>query len=477
MKLPAAGLEKDEVRRRLDEVFAHDLEWRTGKTYAYVYDAGAEVEDVGREAFGRFLFQNAIDPTAFPSVLALENDLVRIAADHLRGDEQVVGTFTSGGTESILLALKAARNQARAARPEVGTPEIVLPTTAHAAFHKAAEYLGLKVVLVDVDPTTFLAVPAAMERAITKDTILLVGSAPSYPHGVVDPIPALGALAASRGLLLHVDACVGGWLLPYWRRLGATHPDFDLGVPGVTSISVDLHKYAFCPKGASLVLYRDAALRRHAYYTCTEWAGYAVVNPAAQSSKSVGPLAASWAVLHHVGDQGFEDIARRTMEGTRRFVAGVRGIDGLEVLGEPDFCLVAVAARDAGIFHIVDELQARGWYVQPQLSYRGTPASLHLCFGPRNVEKVGPLLLALREALAVARALPHGEIARLVRGALAEGRLPEVLASLGLGGGALPERMAPVHELLDALPAPVRKELLTDFVGGMFTPAALAHAS
>src|SRR5688572_20880125 len=241
MKLPSAGLDRDEVRRRLDEVFALDLEWRTGKTYAYVYDAGAEVEDVGREAFGRFLFQNAIDPTAFPSVRTLENDLVAIVAEHLRGDEQVAGTFTSGGTESILLALKAARDS----RPDVARPEVVLPTTAHAAFHKAAAYLGLKVVLVDVDPRTFRADPAAMRRAIGPSTILLVGSAPSYPHGVVDPIAALGAIAQEHGLLLHVDACVGGWLLPFWRRLGAACPDFDFSVPGVTSISVDLHKYGF----------------------------------------------------------------------------------------------------------------------------------------------------------------------------------------------------------------------------------------
>lgn len=477
MKLPTTGLDQDEVRRRLDEMFALDVEWRTGKTYAYVYDAGAEVEDVGREAYGRFLFQNAIDPTAFPSVRALENDLVAILAEHLRGDEGVTGTFTSGGTESILLAVKAARDHARATKPHIAQPELLLPTTAHAAFHKAAHYLGLKVVLVDVDPTTFRADPAAMARAITPNTVLLVGSAPSYPHGVVDPIPELGALAQERGLLLHVDACVGGWLLPFWRRLGAAHPDFDFSVPGVTSISVDLHKYGFCPKGASLVLYRDAALRRFAYYTCTEWAGYAVVNPAAQSSKSIGPVAASWAVLHHVGDEGFEEIARRTLEGTRQFIAGVRGIEGLAVLGQPDFCLVAVAAKDAGIYHVVDELQDRGWYVQPQVSYKGTPASLHLCFGPRNAEKVGALLLDLREALAVARALPTGQVAQAVRQALAANRLPELLASLGLGGGALPKRMAPVHELLDALPPAVRKELLTDFVGGMFTPAAMAGAS
>ncbi|MCO5169873.1 MAG: aspartate aminotransferase family protein [Planctomycetes bacterium] len=481
MKLPAHGLAPDEVRRRLEEVHALDLDWRTGRTYAYVYDAGDDVEALGRDAYARFLFQNALDPTAFPSAMHLENDLVAIAAEHLGGGDETVGTFTSGGTESIMLAVKAARDHARATRPEVTAPEMILPVTAHAAFHKAAEYLGVKVVLTPVDARTFKADVAAVAAAITPQTILLVGSAPSYPHGVVDPIADLGALAADRGLLLHVDACVGGWLLPYYRRLGAAVPDFDLSVPGVTSLSVDLHKYAFAPKGASIVLFRDAGLRRSAYFTCTDWAGYAVVNPAVQSSKSAGPVAAAWAVLHGVGDQGFEDLARRTLEGTRAFVDGVRAIPGLEVLGEPDFCLVAVASREVSVFHVADELNERGWYVQPQLSHPSTPASIHLCLGPKNSGHVERLLVALREAVEAARALPSGHIARAVAafaqapGGLAAA-LPQVLEAAGLGSGELPKRLAPVNELLDALPAALRKELLTDFVGGLFTPRAMATA-
>jgi sphinganine-1-phosphate aldolase len=465
------GLDRDEVRRRLDEVLAQDLDWRGGKTYAYVYDAGAEVEEVGREAFGRFLYQNALDPTAFPSARRLENDLVSIVAERLRAGPEAVGTFTSGGTESILLAVKAAREHARATRG-IERAEVVLPTTAHAAFHKAADYLGLKVVLVDVDPVTFRADPAAMARAITPSTALLVGSAPSYPHGVIDPIPALGALALERGLLLHVDACVGGWLLPAWRKVGADVPEFDLGVPGVTSISVDLHKYAFAPKGASLVLYNDPALRRRQYFACTEWSGYGVVNPAMQSSKSAGPVAAAWAVVQHIGERGYEELARRTLEGTRRFIAGVRAIEGLEVLGAPDFCLVAVASRGPSVFHITDELLERGFYVQPQLRHGDAPASLHLCLGPENAGQVDALLDALRASVEAARALPSGHIAAAVQGALGQGlSLPELLGSLGLGGGELPRRMAPVHELLDALPPVLRKALLSEFMSGLFTPA------
>ena len=473
MKLPANGLDRDTLRQRLDAVYGLDLEWRTGRTYAYVYDAGEDVESLGRDANARFLFQNALDPTAFPSAMHLENELVSMAASHLQGGEEAVGTFTSGGTESIILAVKAARDHARATRPELGLPELVLPTTAHAAFHKAAHYLGLKVVLVDVDPQSYRALPDAMAAAVTENTVLLVGSAPSYPHGVVDPITELGAIALERGLPLHVDACVGGWLLPYWKRLGAEVPAFDFSVPGVTSISVDLHKYAFCPKGASLVLYRDASMRRRQYFTCTEWAGYAVVNPAVQSSKSAGPVAAAWAVLNGLGDQGYEDIARRTLAGTRKFLAGIEASDDLYVLGQPDFCLVAVASRAGHPFHIADELQQRGWYVQPQLAFQDAPSSLHLCLGPENSEKIDALLADLSTAAEAARALPFGHIAAGVKALFASGvspdeALPQILAMAGMEQG-LPERMAPVHELLEALPAPLRKALLTDFVSGMFT--------
>ena len=490
MNLPEHGLTPAEIEARLSAFGAHDLPWRDGRTYAYVYDAGRELERLGTEAFARGLFTNALDPTAFPSALGLENELVGFACAHLGGGPAAAGTFTSGGTESILCAVKAARDHARATRPEVGRPEMVLPTTAHPAFHKAAHYFGLQVVAVDVDPVSFRADPAAMARACGPETVLLVGSAPSYPHGVIDPIEALGALAAERGLWLHVDACVGGFLLPWWRRLGAEVPAFDLSVPGVSSISMDFHKYAFAPKGASVVAYRDAALRRFQYFACAEWPGYALVNPGVLSSKSAGPLAATWAVLQRLGDAGYLELAARARAGTARLVAGIEAIPGLRVLGQPDFCLVAFGADPQdpcapGPFQVADALRERGWYVQPQLGHRACPDSVHLSLGPENASRVEELLADLRLAAEEAKDAPRGELSALVDGWLAGRSAPptpeelgQLLAVAGLTpGGELPARTAPLLEALSALPRALVGELLIDYLGGLFLPQpALATA-
>ena len=487
MQLPPDGLNETALFEALGALRQLDLDWRGGRTYAYVYDAGREVEEAGRRAYGEFLFQNALDPTAFPSVLKLENDVVGIGVEHVGGGPEAGGAFTSGGTESIMLAVKAARDHARATKPHITAPEMILPTTAHAAFHKAAAYLGLKVVLADVDPETFAADPVQVAAQISEDTILLVGSAPSYAHGVVDPIKALGELAQEHDLWLHVDACVGGWLLPYYRRLGVEVEPFDFSVPGVTTISLDLHKYAFAPKGASLLLYRDVSLRRFQYFTCTEWTGYSVVNSTVQSSRSGGPLAAAWAVLHRVGDQGYLDLARQTLEGTRKLVAGIESIPGLSVLGRPDFCLVAASSEELSVFHLIDAMARRGFYVQPQPSFRGSPHSVHFSLSPKNSHQVDALVEALREAADEVRGIEPSQLAASVGGMLAglspadlQQQFPQLLAMAGIQGDALPKDMAPVHELLDALPRELCKELLTAFVGSMFSPtreAACAGSS
>lgn len=465
-----------------------DAPTRGGRTFAYVYDAGLEgLDELAAAAYGAYATVNGLDPTVFPSVARLENDVVGAAAA-LLGAPGTQGTFTSGGTESILLAVKAARDHAKAERG-ITAPQLVLPSTAHAAFHKAAAYLGLEPVVVPVDRTTYRADADAVAAAITPRTALVVASAPSYAHGVIDPVTDIAAAAAAREVLCHVDACIGGWILPHLRRAGRPVPPFDLSVPGVTSLSVDLHKYGYADKGASVVLYRDAELRRYQYFAHAGWPGYPVVNPTVQGTKSAGLLAQAWAVLRYVGEDGYTALAARVAEASDRLLTGLRARPDVRVLGEPAAGLVSFTVLDTPggapglgpLLHLADEMRERGWYLQPQLSYEGLPPNLHLTLTPATVGQVDALLTDLAAALDAARALPPVTVdpglAELAAGldpaTLGPDEVAAVLAFAGLGGegeadGTLPARMAPVLALLDALPGPLKERLLAEFVGSVF---------
>ncbi|HVO24521.1 MAG TPA: aspartate aminotransferase family protein [Candidatus Margulisiibacteriota bacterium] len=472
MKIPQHGLSREQIFTTLEAYRANDMPWREGRTWAYVYDPGRAAEEVIKQAYMMYLTENALDPTVFPSLLRMENELVAMAASHLHGDANVVGNFTSGGTESIILAVKTARDYARAKRPQITAPEIVMPATAHAAFQKAAQYLCLEPVLVPVDPLSFKADVEAMRRAITPNTILLVGSAVSYAHGVVDPIGELGQLALEHDLLLHVDGCMGGFLLPYFRRLGAPVPDFDFSVPGVTSVSMDFHKYAFAAKGASVVLYRTKELRKYQIFTCANWSGYTMINPTVQSSKSGGPLAAAWAVLHFIGDDGYLEIARQVLDATRRIADGIERIAGLRLLGRPEMNLVAFTADNASVFHIIDEMKERGWYIQPQLGFQNSKENVHLSVNPASVQWVDALLADLRTCVEKAKALKSSDLAATIgatfgaldSAALNDETLGQMLGVAGVQGGALPARMAEINEILNALPPALRERVLTAFL-------------
>ncbi len=357
--------------QRLREMQLGDLPVHGGRTLAYVYDSGdSEVARVGSEAVAAYAASNALDPTAFPSLLRMENELVGFACDLLDAPPSAVGSVTSGGTESVLLAVQAARDS----KPSVTAPSMVIPSTAHAAFHKAAHYFGVRAVVVPVGDD-FRADAAAMAGAIDDATVLVVASAPSYAHGVVDPVTEIAAAAAAAGVRCHVDACIGGWVLPYAARLGRDVLPWTFAVEGVTSISVDTHKYAYAPKGTSLLLHRDSALRRDQYFASAAWPGYTMLNSTMQSTKSGGPLAGAWAVLQTIGDEGYLRLAREVFSAVDRLVAGLASVPGLRVVVRPDSTLLALATDDScDPFTVTDEMLARGWYVQPQLSYGDRPA-------------------------------------------------------------------------------------------------------
>ncbi|MEI2779075.1 MAG: aminotransferase class V-fold PLP-dependent enzyme [Tetrasphaera sp.] len=465
------GAPLTDILSGLEALRAHDVPVHGGRTLAYVYDAGVGAADeAGRAALAAFGATNGLDPTAFPSIGAMEQDLIAVATRLLHGPGTTVGVATSGGTESILLAVLAARDAAAPAGPAAERPSMVLPDTAHAAFRKAGHYLGVRPVLVPVDPATFRADPVAMAAAIDETTVLVVASAPSYAHGVVDPVAPIAAAAAAAGVRCHVDACIGGWVLPFLDE--PETPRWDFAVDGVTSISVDLHKYGYTPKGLALLLHRTPQLRRTHLFATADWPGYTMLNTTVQSTKSGGPVAAGWAVAQALGIDGYRALALQAREATRAIAEGVSDIPGVRVLAEPDTTLLALASdHSCDVYTVADEMAARGWLVQPQLPYAASPASLHLSVAAATAPLVTELLAALGEAVSAAQAAgPVGAdpalaaaLAAIDPGRIDDAALDGLLAAAGLTGAeglTLPQRMAPVNALLDSAPPRVREQLL-----------------
>ena len=476
MRIPAKGKSHAEVKAELEAFAARDANWRDGKTLGYIYDAGPDVEEIAKWAYMRYLTENALAPTTFPSLMQIENELVAMAAAHVGDVPGVVGNFTSGGTESCMLAVKTARDYSRATKPHIKEPEAVLPVTAHAAFQKGCHYLGVKKVLVPVDPKTYKADPAAIEKAITPNTILIVSSAVSYAHGVLDPIEDIARVAQKHNLLFHVDGCIGGFLLPYFKRLGAKLGEFDFRVPGVTSMSMDFHKYAYCPKGASVVLHRSKDLRRFQLFVTSDWTGYTIINPTIQSAKSGGPMAAAWAVLNAVGDDGFLRFADRIYRATRTIVEGIRKTPGLRLVGDPDSNQVAFTSDDFSCFHIIDEMAARGWGVQPQFGYHGSEANVHISIGQKTFDQTNEFLAALRES--VEACMPKGfsqtaakvkaELSRMNIADFKPAMMGDLMRAAGIEDGQLPRKSAELNQILNVLPPNVTAFALTEFMNDRY---------
>ncbi|GAA3910353.1 pyridoxal phosphate-dependent decarboxylase family protein [Actinoplanes auranticolor] len=478
--LPGTGVPGEQVLAELRELRAADLPTHGGRLFAYVYDpAVAGLDELARAAYAISAHVNGLDPTAFPSLLAMENALVAAAGRLLGGGPgtaapEVVGSVTSGGTESLILAVKAARD----AHPEIERPRLVVPSTAHAAFAKAAHYLRVALDVVPVGPD-LRADPAAMAAAIGPETVLVAASAPSYAHGVVDPITELAARAAERGVRFHVDACFGGWVLPYLRRLGAGLPAFDFTVPGVTSISVDLHKYAYAPKGVSVLLHRDAGLRLPQFFAYADWPGYTMVNPVISSTRSGGPIAAALATLRHLGDDGYLRLAGHTRDAVAVLAAAVEATGGVRLFAPPETSVVCLAAEpDVDLFVLADELAGRGWHTQPQLAYAELPATIHLTvtaavagtaaeFGPDLAAAVaatrarGPVQLPPALLEAAGALTPQMVTPELIEG---------LAASLGLGED-VGKSMAAVNSLLNVAPPALREALLAGFLSQLQRPA------
>jgi glutamate/tyrosine decarboxylase-like PLP-dependent enzyme len=404
--LPEHGQPAEEVLARLEELRVGDVQWRDGRALTLTYTAGPEVQAVAEEAYRRYMTENALNTDAFPSLRRMQQDVVDIVAGWLHGGDETAGFMTTGGTESILLAVKAARERGRDERG-VERPNVVLPASAHAAFEKAAHYFGLESRRIPVR-ADWRADVGAMAAAVDDSTVLVVASAPQYPQGVIDPVADIAALAAERDIGCHVDACMGGVTLPYLARLGQDVPPFDFAVEGVTSMSVDLHKFGYTAKGASTILSRDPDIFSYQVFTFgnpprpPDW----YVTPSMTGTRPGGAIAAAWAVLQYLGEDGYLRLVGSAMRYIGRFFEGIEAILGLKVMGRPAMTVFGYTSVDPqlDIFAIADGLEARGWLV----SRDEYPANaIRFMQSPGHEPYIDAYLRDLREVAELAR---RGEI-------------------------------------------------------------------
>lgn len=381
---------------------ANDVRWQDGRTFGMVYDGGPSVHEVAEKAAALYLHENALNTKAFPSLGSIQSEVVGWTADLLSGADFASGFLTSGGTESILCGVKAARERARIERG-VTAPEMILAASAHAAFHKAAHLFGLKVHKTPVK-ADWTADVDAMAELVNDNTVLIVGSAPQYPQGVIDDIPAIAALAASVDANCHVDACMGGFVLPFVERLGREVAPWDFRVEGVTSISADIHKLGYAPKGVSVILHRSKALRKYQTFVFDDWLGGFYASPNLQGTRSGLPMAAAWAVMSHLGIDGYVELTRQNLANADQVREGIAGIEGIRVLGDGRFHLVAMTAEaddsdPIDVFALGDALLARGWYHDRQ----GPPDSLHSTISNSNTGVIDVYLSDLEACVAEVR--------------------------------------------------------------------------
>ena len=393
MTFPAGGRPAADILAELEDLSAHDVDWEHGRAFTLAYTAGPEVAALAKEANARFLSTNALNVDAFPSLRRMQSDVVGWMAELLNGGDEAAGFMTTGGTESILLAVKAARERGRAERG-ISVPEVILPTTAHAAFEKAAYYFGLtnhRVAVLD----DYRADVDAMAGLVNENTVLLVASAPQYPQGVIDDVAGVAAVAEAAGVNCHVDACMGGITLPYLERLGYPVPPFDFRVPGVTSMSADLHKYGYTAKGASVILHRTKALRRYQTFVTDNWLGGVYGSSGVLGTKSGGSIAAAWAVMQYLGDSGYRRVTGQAKDAHAALLAGLRDLPEVQIRAEPEATLVAFGLDGVDTFAVGDALWRQGWYVDKQ----GPPDSLHLTVNAVHGPHIEPFLAALAAAI------------------------------------------------------------------------------
>jgi len=410
-QIPATGRARADILRDMQAMRAREDEtWKDGFVSGAVYHGDESHIEFLNQVYALNSQSNPLHADVWPSATKFEAEIVAMTAHMLGGDgasttlseQGVHGTLSSGGTESIMLAMKTYRDWARETKG-ITQPEMIVPITAHAAFDKASQYFNIKTVHIPID-ANFRADVSAAKKAINKNTVVIVGSAPSFPHGAIDPIEELSELARERGIGFHTDACLGGFVLPWAEKLGYPVPKFDFRLPGVTSMSADTHKYGYAAKGTSVVLYRGFELLHHQYYTASDWPGGLYFSPTFAGSRPGALSAACWAALTSIGEQGYLDATKRILETAAKVKEGIRQIPELRVLGDPLF-VVAFASDSIDVYKALDFMSHKKW----SLNGLHKPTCVHLCVTLRHTQPgvAERFVEDLREAVEHVRAHPE----------------------------------------------------------------------
>ncbi|KAJ3187039.1 hypothetical protein HDU85_007077 [Gaertneriomyces sp. JEL0708] len=413
-ELPKKGLSDETVRQELVRYQSMGgEEWKDGKVSGAVYHGGNEVSALITEAFGRFCITNPLHPEIFPGVRRMEAEVLSMVLRMYNAPSTACGSMTSGGTESLLMAVKAYRDMARATRG-VTSPEMVVPVTMHAAFDKAESYFGVKLVHVPIDQRSGKVIIEKVKRAINRNTIMLAGSAPNFPHGIIDDIPTLAALAKKHKIGMHVDCCLGGFIVPFMEKAGfpLDHP-VDFRLEGVTSVSVDTHKYGFAPKGSSVIMYRSKEIRDYQYFVTTDWPGGIYASPSIAGSRPGALIAGCWAALVHFGEEGYVESTRQIMTTARKIKQGIKAIPELHLIGDPISSVVAFSAQTQGqTYGLADLLSRKHWH----LNVLQHPPAIHVACTMLTVNAAETLMSDVKEALEVLKKDPaagNGDVAAI----------------------------------------------------------------
>ena len=393
--LPEESIPAEDLLNEMEVIRKDDINWRDGKVWSLVYHASDEHTETIKKAYTMFFSKNALSPIAFPSLKKFETEVISMAVDLFNGDKRCCGSMTSGGTESILMAIKTYRDWAEEKFPDINKPEMILPSSAHPAFDKGADYFKVKTVRVPVDSETHRADVKAMEKALTDNTIMMVGSACDFPRGIVDPISELAAIAKNHNIGMHVDACLGGFMLPFAKKLGYKIPEFDFSVPGVTSISADVHKYGYGAKGASTILYRRERVWKHQFSVYTEWSGGIYISPSLRGTRPGGAIAAAWAALRHLGMNGYLKLAKIVMAASKKLIKGINQISELYIIGKPVMSVFSFTSDKLDIYQLGDLMDKKGWHLD-RIQF---PNALHMMVNPHHAEIVDTFLKDLQETV------------------------------------------------------------------------------